>query len=189
MCLRRIRAPSPRPSSPIEHRRPPFALRLIDDHQGPQFWRHYREGARNQTLGPCLSLQYYHMHLTHFYFTQPSITECRVIPYWIFNLIDLMAVLSTAFFFFDRGGGGEKGEGKLINRFVDTAASRFRTPQCAPFSAVVCGLHPHTPLSPLFRKKYYHHTKPYLSFPPQSTVTRPFFFRGAPLSPCHRSVR
>jgi hypothetical protein len=48
--LRRIRAPS-RPSSLIEPRRlggRRSHLRLIDD-QGPQFWRHYREGAHELT--------------------------------------------------------------------------------------------------------------------------------------------
>lgn len=96
------------------------------------------------------------MHLTRFYFTQPkhfpNAEQYRTMSYL---MIDLNGSAIFYCSFFDRGGG----KGKLINRFADTAASRFRCPT-APLRAVQRGLEivPTYPAFPaVSRKKDYHH--------------------------------
>lgn len=62
-------------------------LRVIDVPAGPQFWRHYREGAPKQTLGRLSPLPHYRMHLTFFYLPShgsqalPNAEQYRTVSY------------------------------------------------------------------------------------------------------------
>jgi hypothetical protein len=103
----------------------------------------------NRRLPVC---HYYRMHLTLFYFTQqPSITHRMPSKYRTVSYLTDRSNGSAVLIFFsliwDLVWYSEVREGKPINRFVDTAASRFRIPSTAPFSAVR-SLHPHTPAFP-----------------------------------------